>query len=258
MLDRIIKDTLEELRHRQEIVPLSVLEKAIAKKQAPLDFAAAIGGDSLSLIAEVKRASPSKGVLRADLEPAGLASLYARCGAAAISVLTEARHFRGSLEDFEAVRLKLPGTPLLRKDFILTPYQILESRACGADALLLIAAVLDDAGLKGLLSLSHDMGMKCLVEVHNGQELDRALACSAGIIGINNRNLTNMTVDINTTGRLRPLVPPGKIVVSESGIKGQDDMWRMRAWGVNAVLVGEALVTAGDIPAKIKELLDQD
>jgi indole-3-glycerol phosphate synthase len=147
--------------------------------------------------------------------------------------------------------------PLLRKDFILKPYQVFESRASGADALLLITAILDDAGLKELLSLSHDLGMLCLVEVHNEAELKRALACPARIIGINNRNLKTMSVDLAVTRRLRPLIPPDRIVVSESGIKGPGDIRKMRGWGVDAILVGEALVTAGDVKARIKELLDQ-
>jgi indole-3-glycerol phosphate synthase len=170
-------------------------------------------------------------------------------------VLTESRHFGGSGEDIEAIRRKLPDTPLLRKDFVLKPYQIFESRAWGADAVLLILTILDDSELKELLSLSHALGMQCLVEVHNENELKRALACDVKIIGINNRNLDTMAVDLNVTGRLRPLIPPDRLVVSESGIKGRGDIQKLREWGVNAVLVGEALITAGDVAAKIKELL---
>ena len=253
-LDNIVTSKLDEVQRRQEIMPLPELEAAIREKALPLDLANALGGDSICLIAEVKKASPSRGVLCANLDPLKLANTYAQCGAAAISVLTESRYFKGSLEDLEAIRYKLPNIPLLRKDFIIKPYQVFESRACGADALLLIVAILGNTELEELLSLSHDLGMQCLVEVHNEKELKRALACEAKIIGINNRNLDTMTVDINVTGQLRPLIPPGRIVVSESGIKERDDMERLREWWVDAVLIGEALVIADDIPAKIKEL----
>ena len=254
-LDKIVAEKRDELEQRQKTVPLAELEAIVKEKPLPLDLMAALGGDSLRLIAEVKRASPSGGALRPDLDPVKLAETYARSGAAAISVLTESRHFGGSLVDLEAIRRKLPDMPLLRKDFVLKPYQIFEARAWGADAVLLILAILDDSGLKELLSLSHALGMQCLVEVHNENELKRALACDAKIIGINNRNLDTMTVDLNVTGRLRPLIPSDRLVVSESGIKGRGDIKRLREWGVNAVLVGEALVTAGDVAAKIKELL---
>jgi len=254
-LDKIVAEKLDELEQRQKTVPLPELEASIRGKPPPLDLAAALSGDSLHLIAEIKRASPSRGVLRPDLDAVELARTYAQCGAAAISVLTESRHFGGSGEDLEAIRRKLPDTPLLRKDFILKPYQVFESRVWGADALLLIPAILDDSELRELLSLSHDLGMKCLVEVHNKDELKRALEHNAKIIGINNRNLNTMTVDINVTKKLRPLIPPSRIVVSESGIKGRGDIQKLREWGVNGALVGEALVTASNVAAKIKELL---
>jgi indole-3-glycerol phosphate synthase len=254
-LERIVAEKRDELEQRQKIAPLAALEAVIREKPLPLDLAAALGGDSLRLIAEVKRASPSRGVLRPDLDPVKLAETYAQCGAAAISVLTESHYFGGSGEDLKAIRHKLPNTPLLRKDFVLKPYQIFESRAWGADALLLILAILDDSELKELLSLSHELGMQCLVEVHNENELKRALACDVKIIGINNRNLDTMAVDLNVTRRLRPLIPSGRLVVSESGIKGRDDIQKLREWGVNAMLVGEALIIAGDVATKIKELL---
>ena len=257
ILDSIVADKMDELERQQKVVSLAELKEAVEDQWPPLDFAAALTGDSMRLIAEVKKASPSKGILCADLDPARLAAAYASAGAAAISVLTESRYFQGSLEKLATIRARLPDIPLLRKDFILKPYQILESRAQGADALLLITAILDDVGLEELLSLSHDLGMLCLVEVHNEAELKRALACPAKIIGINNRNLKTMSVDLAVTRRLRPLIPPDRIVVSESGIKGPDDTRKMREWGVDAVLVGEALVTTGDVKARIKELLDQ-
>ncbi len=253
-LDRIVAEKLDELEQRQKITPLPQLKAAIKEKPLPLDLAAALKGDSLRLIAEVKRASPSKGALRPDLEPVELAETYARCGAAAISVLTERRYFGGSGADLEAIRRHLPHIPLLRKDFILKSYQVFEARAWGADALLLIAAILDEAKLKELLSLSHDLGMQCLVEVHNEPELERALACDGKIIGINNRDLDTMTVDLNVTRQLRPLIPHERIVVSESGLKRRGDIDKLKEWRVDAVLIGEALVTADDVAAKIKEL----
>jgi indole-3-glycerol phosphate synthase len=254
-LDKIVAEKLKEVERRQKAFPLPELRAAIMERPAPLDLAAAISGGNLRLIAEVKRASPSRGVIRADLDPVKLASSYARGGAAAISVLTESRYFGGSREDLEAIKRALPGIPLLRKDFILKPYQVFESCAWGADAMLLIVVILDDNELEELLSLSHALGMQCLVEVHNRNELERALACDARIIGINNRDLDTMTVDINITRQLRPPIPRGRIVVSESGIKGRDEVQKLKEWKVNAMLVGEALVTADDVAAKIKELL---
>lgn len=253
-LDKIVAEKLKELEQRQKTVPLPRLEAAIEGKPAPLDLAAVLNSDGISLIAEVKRASPSRGALNPDLDPVGLARTYAQCGAAAISVLTEQRYFKGSGSDLEAVKKALPDVPVLRKDFILKPYQLFEARAWGADAILLIIAILDDSQLKELSVLSHKLGMHCLVEVHNEDELKRALAGDAQLIGINNRDLATLEVDLSVTKRLRPLIPPGRIVVSESGIKGRDDIQKLRDWEVDAVLIGEALVTAGDIPAKIKEL----
>ncbi|MCX6011136.1 MAG: indole-3-glycerol phosphate synthase TrpC [Chloroflexi bacterium] len=254
-LDKIVAETLAELGQRQKTIPLSELEAAIDKKPAPLDLASALSADGISLIAEVKRASPSRGDLNLDLDAVALAKTYAECGAAAISVLTEERYFKGSGSDLEAVKSALPDVPVLRKDFILEPYQLFEARAWGADAVLLIIAILDDAALKNLITISHKLGMHCLLEVHDEAELKRALVCDARLIGINNRNLQTLEVDINVTKRLRPHIPPGRIVVSESGIKGQDDIQKLKDWGVDAVLIGEALVTADDIPARIKELL---
>jgi len=192
-------------------------------------------------------------VLIPTLNPIELAQTYAEGGAAAISVLTEENYFMGSTEHLAAIK-EVVGLPLLRKDFIFDPYQVYESRAYGADALLLIVAILSQEQLKELVSLSHSLGLKCLVEVHNGDDVERAVLSEAEIIGINNRDLNTFTVDINTTHRLRPLVPKEKIVVSESGIKSRKDVEKLGKWGVDAVLVGEALVTADNIRAKMKEL----
>jgi indole-3-glycerol phosphate synthase len=254
-LDKIVALKRKEDEDRQKAVPLSVLEDAIKQQPAPIDLAEALKGDGLSLIAEVKRASPSRGDLNPVLDPVALAKLYVENGAAAISVLTEENYFKGSGQDLQAVKKTLPNVPVLRKDFILDPYQLYEARAWGADAVLLIAAILDDSALKELITLSHRLGMHCLIEVHDENELKRALKCDAKLIVINNRNLQTLEVDINVTKKLRPLIPPECLVVSESGIKSQEDIEKLKAWGVDAVLIGEALVTASDIPAKIKELL---
>ncbi len=254
MLDRIIAQKRMDVEQRKSIMPLSRLKERIAQQPAPLDFALALGGDHTRLIAEVKRASPSRGVICPDFNPVELARSYAQGGAAAISVLTEANYFDGSIDYLAAIREKTQ-LPLLRKDFIFDPYQVYESRAYGADALLLIVSILSQEQLEELLSLSHSLGLSCLVEVHNEGEVERALLSQAKIIGINNRDLATFTVDINTTRRLRPLIPQERTVVSESGIRSRSDVEKLRGWGVNAVLVGEALVTASDVPAMVRELI---
>ena len=253
MLNRIIADKREEVEQRKESMPLSILKGRIAGKM-PLDFATALTGNGIRLIAEVKRASPSRGVLCPNFDPVELAKTYAQGGAAAISVLTETNYFQGSINHLAAIREEV-RLPLLRKDFIFNRYQIYESAAYGADALLLIVAILSQEQLTELLSLSRSLGLSCLVEVHNEKEIERALVSGAEIIGINNRDLNTFAVDIDTTRRLRPLIPQGRIVVSESGIKSRRDIESLKEWGVNAVLVGEALVTAGDIPTRMRELI---
>jgi indole-3-glycerol phosphate synthase len=254
MLDKIIAQKREEVEQRKKVATTTYLQERIARQKPTLDLALALRDDHIRLIAEVKQASPSRGVLSPNLNPTELAQTYAEGGAAAISVLTEANYFMGSNEHLAAIK-EVVGLPLLRKDFIFDPYQVYESRAYGADALLLIVAILSQGQLKELVSLSHSLGLRCLVEVHNGDEVEKAVLSEAEIIGINNRDLNTFVVDINTTRRLRPLVPQEKIVVSESGIKSQKDMEKLRKWGVDAVLIGEALVTAGDVRAKMQELL---
>ena len=254
MLKRIIARKREEVNRRKQQVPRSVLEERIARMEKPRDMVAALSGNQLRLIAEVKRASPSRGLLCPDFHPVRIAKEYARGGAAAISVLTEVNYFGGSIDYLEAIKQKV-SLPLLRKDFIFDPYQIYESRAYGADALLLIVASLNQRQLEELLTLSHNLGLSCLVEVHSRTELERALLSGARIIGINNRELKTFTVDINTTRRLMPLLSREQLVVSESGIKSRGDVEKLKGWGVNAILVGEVLVTASDIPAKIRELI---
>jgi len=253
ILDKIFADKKLEVEQKKRFLPLSALKERIAQYK-PLDFAGALRGEGIKLIAEVKKASPSRGVMCPDLDPVALAVTYAKNGAAAISVLTEVKYFQGSLKNLVAIREKV-NIPLLRKDFIYDEYQIYESAACGADALLLIAAILSPEQLGELLEISVGIGLRCLVEVHDEAELQKALLADAKIIGINNRNLNTFKVDTNTTRRLRLSIPDENIVVSESGIRTDDDMKKMRECKVNAVLVGEALVTAEDIPAKIRELM---
>jgi indole-3-glycerol phosphate synthase len=256
MLDKIVSQKREEVKQRKTVATMAYLQERIGRQKPVLDLALALKGDHIRLIAEVKQASPSRGILTSNFSPTKLARTYAEGGAAAISVLTEANYFGGNIEHLAAIK-EAVGLPLLRKDFIFDPYQVYESRAYGADALLLIAAILSQGQLKELISLSHSVGLKCLVEVHNEGEVERAVFSAAEIIGINNRDLNGFSVDINTTRRLRPLVPKGKIVVSESGIKSKRDIEKLGKWGVDAVLVGEALVTASDVRAKMKELLGE-
>ncbi len=257
ILEEIVAGKRRELIQRQVELPLTELERRILQEAPPLDFATALRGDSVRLIAEVKKASPSKGLLCPYFDPVELAKTYADNGVSAISVLTEANHFQGSLKYLSTIKEALgsKGIPLLRKDFLFHPYQIYESRAFGADAVLLIVAILTDKELQDLLSLTYELEMHCLVEVHDRDELERAVQSAAKIIGINNRNLHTFAVDITTTERLCPLIPQDCIIVSESGIRERRDILKLQEWGVDAVLIGEALVTATDVAKKMKELL---
>jgi len=254
VLDEIITKKKKEVEQRKKTLPLAQLKKRIAQQKPPLNFALALKGKPMRLIAEVKQASPSRGILCPNFNPTELATTYAQGGANAISVLTEVNYFKGSIDHLAAIR-EVVKLPLLRKDFIFDPYQVYESRAYGADALLLIVAILSQEQLKKLLSIGHSLGLKCLVEVHNEADVERALLSGAEIIGINNRDLNTFTVDINTTGRLRPLIPRQKIVVAESGVRSRKDVEKLMDWRVNAVLIGEALVTANNILTKMKELM---
>jgi indole-3-glycerol phosphate synthase len=256
ILNKIVSHNLQELELKKRSLPMAELRRMVLQQPPPLDLASALRGDGIQLIAEVKKASPSRGIIRPDFNPVEIAQIYADNGASAISVLTENRHFQGSLNHLADIRNALHNKiPLLRKDFIFDPYQIYESRACGADSLLLIVAILKPAKLQELLQLSHELHMSCLVETHNEAEVEIALKSEAKIIGINNRDLTNFSVDIANTERLRPLIPPDRIVVSESGIKERKDIERLRQLGINAVIVGESLMSAPDIAAKMRELL---
>ncbi len=254
ILDQIVASVRDGLAKRKQQMPPGEVELQADRQGTPRDFEAALRGEDIKLIAEVKRASPSKGWLCRDLDVATLVRSYARGGAAAISVLTEPTWFKGSLDDL-AKACQATHLPGLCKNFILEPYQVYEARAYGADALLLIVAILSQEQMEELLSLSYNLGLSCLVEVHNEGEVEKALSSGAEIIGINNRDLDTFAINIGTTQRLRPFIPSGRIVVSESGINNRGDVEKLKGWGVNAMLVGEALVTANDIPAKIKELI---
>ena len=256
ILDEIVENTRQELRVHKHMLPAEKLERLARSEPLPLDFKAALRGDGVKLIAEVKKASPSCGVIREDFDPVQVAATYVENGAAAISVLTESRYFQGSLSCLSEIKKSLGArVPLLRKDFIIDPYQVYESRVYGADALLLIVAVLTPSELESLLVLSRRLGLSCLVEVHDEAQLETALRSGAEIIGINNRDLTTFRVDMGVTERLCPLVPPDRLVVSESGIKTRGDIEKLRTWGVNAALVGESLVAVPDIASAVRELL---
>lgn len=256
ILDTLLQEKRREVEAQRERLPLSTLEREVASLPPPLNLSGALWGEEIRLIAEVKRASPSKGPLNPNLDPVGMAITYAQSGASAISVLTD-RHFQGSLDDLRRVAEAVHplGVPVLRKDFVLDPYQLYEARAAGADGVLLIVAALTQEGLTTLLREAQGLWLQCLVEVHTQGELERALAAGAEIIGINNRNLHTFHTDLSVTERLAPCIPKGKIVVSESGIATRQDVVRVRKAGVHAVLVGEALVTSPDPGGKIRELL---
>ncbi len=255
ILDEIVAHQRRHLARRRDLVPLRELEGTAGGLPDPVDFVAPLRCDGVALIAEAKRASPSKGLLCPDYRPLDLARAYAANGAAAISVLTESHFFGGSLDDLAEIRRGLEvDIPLLRKDFILEPYQVYEARAFGADAVLLIAAVLGDGVLGELLVLVQELGMAPLVEVHDQAELERVLFLEPRVVGINNRDLRDFSVDLDTFGRLRALVPDDVVAVAESGVRSAVDVRRLAHMGADAVLVGEALVTASDPGARVRDL----
>ena len=245
VLDEIINARRRRLEEARKSSPLSEVEEAAARRHERRDFAAAISGKGLSVIAELKQASPSRGLLRRDYRPRELAQGYEAAGAAALSVLTEEDYFRGSLTDLIDARDAV-GLPVLRKDFILDDYQVYESVGAGADALLLIVAALADKELCSLIGLCELLRIGALVEVHTGEELERALAAGARIVGINNRNLKTLEVDFDTSFRLRAKIPSACLAVSESGIKTAADLHRLSETGFDAVLIGEHLMASED------------
>lgn len=258
ILSKIIESKREELIECRTRLPLKEIKSHIRDVEPPRDFFAAISSKTddrhIRLIAEIKKSSPSKGLLISDLKVDDFVKRYEEAGASAISVLTERRFFSGRPENI-GIAKENAKLPVLRKDFLFEEYQIYESRYIGADALLLIAAVLGPSALSDFILLSEELGMSSLVEVHDERELEKALKADARIIGINNRDLTTFKVDIETTFRVIREIPKGKVVVSESGITSREDVRRLIDIGVHAILVGESIVTSKDVGEKIRELV---
>jgi indole-3-glycerol phosphate synthase len=256
ILDEIVAQKEVEAAQLRARISLTTLRAQAEATMPPRDFVGALRATAgaIRLIAEVKRQSPSKGVFRADLDAAQLARTYAESGAACVSVLTDEKFFAGSLDDLRAARAAV-ALPILRKDFIIDEAQICEARVAGADAILLIVAILDDTRLASFLRLTHQLGMAALIEVHTEAELRRVLPFKPSLIGINNRDLKTFRTDLAVTEQLRPLIPTDCVVVAESGIHTRAEVERVRGAGAQAILVGESLVLAADTRAKMRELL---
>ena len=257
ILDKICAHKREEVDKQKAAVPIKQLQGRARDLRPARDFRAAVRKPGMSLIAEIKRASPTRGVFLEGIDPVEVAAAYEAAGAAAISVLTDEAFFKGTLEDLTAVRQDV-AVPCLRKDFIIDEYQVYEARVAEADAILLIVRVLSDQQLEDYLGLVRQLGMHALVETHDAEDIRRALDAGAHIVGINNRDLTTFEVDLKTTLELKKQVPGGHALVSESGIRTRRDVRLLEDWGVDAVLVGEALVTSNDIRAKVRELLEDE
>jgi indole-3-glycerol phosphate synthase len=255
ILDRILEAKRAEVAAAKELLPQAAVEARARAAAPPRDFTGALrarlDAGRPAVIAEIKRASPSKGVLREDFDPAAIAHSYEVCGAACMSVLTDIQFFQGAAEHLVEARAAC-GLPALRKDFMIEPYQVFESRALGADCILLIAACLDVAHMLELEAIAHALGMAVLVEVHDGAELSAALALKTPLIGVNNRNLRTFETRLETTLALLARIPAGRIVITESGILAAADVARMRRAGVNAFLVGEAFMRAADPGAALR------
>jgi len=254
VLDEILDGVRADLAERQQRVPLEQLKEMARRARSPRDAMAALKAEGVSVIAEVKRASPSRGTMAAIGDPAALAADYEAGGARVISVLTERRRFRGSLEDLAAVR-KAVQVPLLRKDFVVSSYQLWEARACGADIALLIVAALEQSALVSLVERAVSIGLLPLVEIHAEDELDRAIDAGATVIGVNARDLGTLTVDRSLFGRLAPRIPEGLVKIAESGIRGPRDLLACAGYGADAVLVGESLVTEKDPRGAVADLV---
>jgi len=269
ILDRIVANTREKLEARRQTQPESLLRSWFDQYDAPWALSQAIAtprgnapaGAKVQIISEIKKASPSKGMLAPGLDHLHVAREYTKAGAAGISVLTEENYFLGSLEWLQDVRRTLqtefPGArpSLLRKDFVVEPYEILQARAFGADNVLLIVALLEVPLLRDLIQEARDLGLDALVEVHNEAEAERAIEAGTTLFGINNRDLHTFNVDLGTTERIRPLLPEGAMVIGESGVGKRADSERLAAAGVRAILVGEALMTATDVREKMREFV---
>lgn len=255
ILDRIVEARRESIAHRKRVLPDVALRLAVGKVEPARNFAGALTLPGLNVIAELKKASPSRGVMREEYDPAALATKLEVAGAAALSVLTEEEFFLGSLADLKIAR-KVTQIPVLRKDFIVDPWQVWEARAAGADAFLLIAAILSDETLKELLELGRSLGMEPLVEVHTREELVRVLAAGARIVGVNNRDLRDFKVRVETSLELIERIPDECIAVSESGLHTRDDLTRLKRAGFDAFLIGEHLMTDADPAAALRALTD--
>jgi indole-3-glycerol phosphate synthase len=257
ILTRILAAKATEVAASRAAVSLETLRRRALAAPPPRDFVGAlrarIDAGEPAVIAEIKRASPSRGVLRADFDPAAIARAYAAHGAACLSVLTDRQFFQGAPEHLTAAR-EASGLPALRKDFVIDPYQVHEARALGADCILLIAAALDDERMRGLETLARDLGMAVLVEVHDAAELERALALASPLIGINNRDLRTFETRLETTLALRSGIPAGRMVVTESGIIAREHVELLRRAGVHIFLIGEALMRAPDPGSALADL----
>ncbi len=253
-LENILTHKKNEVEARQSQISEQELKEQMKSVQPPISFAEALSKDGLAVIAEIKKASPSAGVIRANFDPVQIAQSYVQAGANALSILTDEQFFQGSLQYIEQVRAFVPG-PILRKDFIIDPYQILETRASGADALLLIVAALEQERLYSLLNKTHELGLEALVETHSADELNIAVGAGAKIIGINNRNLETFRIDLATTEQIAPLAPEGTVLVGESGLHTQADIQRMIRAGVDAVLVGTHFMKDPEPGIALQELM---
>jgi indole-3-glycerol phosphate synthase len=254
VLDRIIEARRAAIAHRKKSVPETALRFGVKHGLPVRDFAAALGRDSLNVIAELKKASPSRGLIRADFDPVALAKGFESAGAVALSVLTEEEFFQGDLKYMRDARAAV-GLPVLRKDFIVDPWQVWEARATNADSFLLIVAGLNDSLLAELLALGRELGMEPLVEIHMREELNRALAVGARIVGVNNRDLRTLEVRVETSFELIEFIPEECIAVCESGLRTHEDLTRLRAAGFDAFLIGEHLMSQPDPGAALRVLL---
>lgn len=254
ILEEIATYKHDFVAQRQALISLEEVRARVVDLPPPADFAGALVAPPIALIAEVKKASPSKGVIREDFDPARIAEIYARHGARALSVLTDEAYFQGC-DDYLPCAREAAGIPVLRKDFTVDPYQIYEARLLGADAILLIVALMDGGQLEDFQGLASDQGLSTLVEVHTGEELERALEADATLVGINNRDLRTFDTSLETTFQLREQVPADVTLVSESGISTHDDVRQLQEAGVDAILVGESLMRADDMGAAVDKLL---
>jgi len=255
ILSKIIQEKRKEIEKAKNLLPIKDLMEKVSKITIRSSFKRNISRlHQMNLIAEIKKASPHRGIIRGDFNHIKIALTYQAHGASALSVLTDERFFDGRLLYIKDIKERVT-IPILRKDFIIDEYQVYQTALCGADAILLIADILTAEELKRFLHITKELGMDGLCEVHNEEDIQKCTAAGAGIIGINNRDLHTFKVDLNTTQRLIRFIPSGKVIVSESGIRTYEDVMFMKSMGVNAVLIGEAFMEADDIAAKVREIM---